>query len=111
MTMEEKRFLDLADDAFQRVLAAFDDVDTDDADLDVHGDVIAFRFRDGAKIVLNVQRPTRQLWLAGDATAWHFDFDDATGRWAESKGELFATLAAFARRHADLEVRFGGTPR
>lgn len=111
MTLEENRFLDLADVTFHRILDAYEDVDTDDADLDPHADAISFKFRDGTRIILNMQRPTRQIWLAGDATAWHFDFDEASGRWVEPKGELFETLAEFTRRHAKIEVDFAGAAR
>ncbi len=109
MTIDEKRYFDLAERTLSRVLAAFDEVDTDDADLDVAGDVISVRFRDGTRAVLNTQRPTRQLWLAGDARAWHFGWDEASGTWLDDKGtgaELFATLRDLARRSAGLELRF-----
>ena len=109
MAIDEKRYLELADRTLSRVLRAFDEVDTDDADLDVAGDVIALRFRDGSRAVLNTQRPTRQLWLAGGARAWHFDWDEASGTWLDDKGtgaELFATLAALAKTGAGIDVRF-----
>ena len=34
--------------------------------------------RDGTKIVINSHRAARQIWMAADRTAWHFD-PDATG--------------------------------
>lgn len=109
MPIDEKRYLELADETLKRVLRAFDDVDSDDADLDVAGDVISLRFRDGTRVVLNTQRPTRQLWLAGDARAWHFDFDEARHAWLDAKGtgaELLSTLAELARQAANLELEF-----
>ena len=85
MAIDEKQYLALADAALQRVLRAFDDVDSDDADLDVSGDVISIRFRDGTRAVLNTQRPARQLWLAGGASAWHFEHDAVADRWVDAK--------------------------
>jgi CyaY protein len=111
MAIDEKQYLALADAALSRVLRAFDEVDSDDADLDVAGDVISIRFRDGTRAVLNTQRPARQLWLAGGASAWHFDYDEQTTAWLDAKGtgaELFATLATLARSGAGIELRFEG---
>jgi len=109
MAIDEKRYLELADRTLSRVLRAFDEVDTDDADLDVAGDVISVRFRDGSRAVLNTQRPTRQLWLAGGARAWHFDWHEPSGTWLDEKGtgtELFAMLAELTKRGAGIDVRF-----
>ncbi len=111
MVIDEKRFQVLAEGTFAAVLRAFDDIDSDDADVDVTGDVISIRFRDGTRAVLNTQRPTRQLWLAGGASAWHFDHDEARGTWIDAKGsgaDLLGTLARIARESAGLELRFEG---
>lgn len=101
--MDERRYLELAETALKRVIAAFDDVDLDEADLDTAGDVVTITLRPEAsrrKIVLNTQRPTRQLWLAGGARAWHFTYDEASARWVDDKGtgaELFTTLSELCR--------------
>ena len=111
MAIDEKRFQELAEGTLAAVIRAFDDVDSDDADLDVSGDVISIRFRDGSRAVLNTQRPARQLWLAGGASAWHFDHDEARGTWVDAKGtgaELLGTLARLARDGAGVELRFEG---
>ena len=95
--MDERRYLELAHVALQRVLAAFDDVDLDEADVDSAGDVVTITLRGNKKVVLNTQRPARQLWLAGGGRAWHFDYDETGARWMDDKGmgaELFGTLEA-----------------
>jgi CyaY protein len=108
--MDERRYLDLAKDALERVIAAFDDVDLDEADVDTAGDVVTITLRPQAqkkKVVLNTQRPTRQLWLAGGGKAWHFSWDEAESRWMDDKGrgELFGTLAALCSE-AGVPARF-----
>jgi CyaY protein len=101
--MDERRYMDLADAALKRVIAAFDDVDLDDADVDGAGDVVTITLRPGQaakKVVLNTQRPARQLWLAGGGRAWHFDYDELGARWLDDKGtgaELFATIDELCR--------------
>lgn len=108
--LDEKRYQHVAHDTFQTVLAAFDSIDSDDADVDSQGDVISIRFRNGTTVVLNTQRPTRQLWLAGGGRAWHFDFEPTRAVWLDDKGtgaELLGTLAELAREHAQLSLSFG----
>lgn len=107
MSMDESRYLRLAHDAFNKVIQAFDEIDSDDADVDTQGDVVSIRFRDATRVILNTQRPTQQLWLAGRSRAWHFDYDEASGTWKDDKAheELFDTLRALCSA-AGLTVPF-----
>ena len=99
MSMDEGRYMDLAHATFRRVLDLFDEVDPDEADAETAGDVVTITFADGARVVMNTQRPARQIWLAGGARAWHFSYDEARQVWMDDKGqgdELLATLRALA---------------
>lgn len=105
--MDEARYERLAAQALGSVLDMFEDVDADDADVEPSGDVVRINFASGKRVVLNTQRPARQLWLAGGTRAWHFSFDEPTGRWLDDRGrgeELFATIAGLAREVAGLEL-------
>ena len=98
--MEEREFENKAADAFKRVIDLFEAIDPDDADVEPSGDVIRIDYRGGGRVVLNTQRPTRQLWLAGGQRAWHFNFDAQRNQWMDDKGrgdELFATLSALTK--------------
>jgi CyaY protein len=98
--MDERRYLELADAALKRVVAAFDDVDLDEADVDSAGDVVTMTLRGGKRVVLNTQRPALQLWLAGGGRAWHFGYDEASKRWLDDKhtgAELYATIVSLCR--------------
>ena len=96
--LDESTYERLAAEAFRQVLDLFDDVDSEDAEVESAGDVLRIELRGGAKIVLNTQRPARQLWLAGGQTAWHFSYDTDSSRWLDDKGrgELIATLRSLA---------------
>lgn len=106
LRMDEGRYLKLAEAALARIVRAFDDVDLDQADIDSVGDVVTITFGaatsgSGGKMVINTQRPTRQLWLAGGTRAWHFSFDESSGRWMDDKGsgaELFETIRELCER-------------
>jgi CyaY protein len=94
--MDELAFERLAAATFKRVLDLFEDVDPDDADVDASGDVLRIDLRGGRRVVLNTQRPVRQLWLAGGQAAWHFSYDADGEQWLDDKGrgELVAVLRA-----------------
>jgi CyaY protein len=97
--MDEHEFERKAAEAFRKVLDLFDAVDPDDADVEPSGDVIRIDCRGGQRIVLNTQRPARQVWLAGGTRGYHFAYDVATQRWLDDKGrgELFETLRDLVR--------------
>ncbi|MBX3203922.1 MAG: iron donor protein CyaY [Labilithrix sp.] len=105
--MDEPRYQRLADDALAKLEAMLEDVDADDVDVERAGDVITLTFRDGKKCVVNTQRPTRQIWLAANARAWHFGYDESTSRWLDDKGqgvELLERVAAIVKEHAGVDV-------
>ena len=97
--------------AFARVAAGalgpeFRVVGPAQADAETAGDVVTITFADGARVVMNTQRPARQVWLAGGARAWHFSYDESREAWMDDKGqgdELLATLRALAA-HAGVEL-------
>jgi CyaY protein len=110
MALDEKRFQHMADDVYRKVERAFEDVDAEVVECEVAGDVLTLGFAGGKRCVLNTQRPTRQLWLAANARAWHFSYDEPKGLWMDDKGqgnELFATIASIVKEQAGVDVRFG----
>jgi CyaY protein len=105
--MDELEFERRAADAWKRVLDLFEEIDPDDADVEQAGDVIRIDFRGGQRVVLNTQRPARQIWLAGGAHAWHFSYDAAQDRWFDDKGrgiELYTQLAAMAQQATGIQL-------
>ena len=105
--MDESRYQALADRTFRALEAMLDDVDADDVDVERSGDVLTLTFKSGKKCVINTQRPTRQIWLAASARAWHFAWDDASSRWLDDKGlgvELLAQVAAIVKEQSGVDV-------
>lgn len=101
--MDEKRYFELIRAAFSRIEKAVDQIDPELVDLDGGGDVLTLTCRDKTRIVINTQRPVREIWLAGAARAWHFGWDEAESRWVDKKrndAELFATLSTLLSEHA-----------
>jgi len=106
--MEETAYQHLADRTFKRIEDALKDVDADDVDVERSGDVVTLTFKGNRRCILNTQRPTRQIWLAANARAWHFSYDAARDRWFDDKQpdvELFATVADVIRQAAGVDIR------
>jgi CyaY protein len=117
--MDETRYLELVAKSFRRVEDALEEVDPSDVDCTFASDVLTLTLKNGVRCVINTQRPTRQVWVAARASAWHFSWDEASGRWLDDRknrpalpgegpaAELFATLRAIVKEHAGLVVPFG----
>lgn len=105
--MDESRYQHLAADALGKVESMFEDVDAEDVDVERSGDVITLTFRDRRKCVINTQRPTRQIWLAANARAYHFDYDEPTKRWVDDKDrsrDLFERIVAIVKELAGISL-------
>lgn len=110
-TMSESEFRQLAKAAYDRIEAQFDQVDPDVVECEVAQGALTLTLADGARWVLSQQPPVRQLWLAvaSKGRAWHFDYDPASGRWLDDKGEgvkLMTYLQQLLAEVAGLEIRF-----
>jgi CyaY protein len=105
--MDESRFQQLADATFRAIEGLLEDVDADDVDVERAGDVLTLTFKNGKKAVVNTQRPTRQIWLAANAQAWHFSYDEGTSRWLDDKGrgvELVGQITAIIKEQANIDL-------
>lgn len=105
--MDESQYQKLADTALGTIERMLEDVDAEVVDVERAGDVVTLTFANKKKCVVNTQRPTRQIWLAANARAWHFSFDDAKGKWLDDKGqgvELVSQVAAIVKEQANVDL-------
>jgi CyaY protein len=99
----------LAVDALlSRLDAAFADVDPDLAESEYAQGTLVVTFRQAHKLIVSLQPPVQQIWAAFRDRAWHFSFDEASGRWLDDRGqgiELVTLVAGLAAEHAGVSVR------
>jgi CyaY protein len=78
-----------------RLMRALDDIEDDAFEAELAGDILTLEFRDGARYVVNSHRAARQIWMAADRNAWHFDWLAEKNAWIAQKSgdELWATLS------------------
>src|SRR6516165_67031 len=105
--LDEPTYQKLADEVMRRLERTYGDLDPDLVDCELAGDVLTFTLRGKTKCIVNTQRPTRQLWVAAAARAWHFSYDEANDRWYDDKdsaNELFATVRRIVKEHAGVDA-------
>jgi len=83
--------------AFPELRALLDALDAlaEPIEAELESDILTIEFADGTRYIINSHRAARQIWMAADRSAWHFDWVDAQGAWIAAKtgDELWATLA------------------
>ena len=107
--MTDSEYLDRAEALLRQVEVACDRINEEtDADIDSQrvGGMITLTFRNGSQIVLNLQKPLHEVWLAARAGGFHYRFDGA--RWMDTKGqgEFFENLARHASEQAGQPLAF-----
>lgn len=90
--LSEKDYVDLAGHELDLLMQALDEYDELDAELE--SDILTIEFSDGTRYVINSHRAARQIWMAAERTAWHFDWDAVSRRWLAAKNgdELWNAL-------------------
>jgi CyaY protein len=88
----EAVFEERADQELHRLVEAL--IELEELDPDLASGVLSIAFDDGTKYIVNSHRAARQIWMAADRRAWHFDLDTATDRWVAgtSGDELWGAL-------------------
>lgn len=96
--LSEKEFRARAFPELAALLAALDEVPELTAELG--GDVLTIEHEDHSVYVVNTQLAARQIWLAAERKAWHFDYSSEAERWIERKSsaELWSTLRSLLEK-------------
>lgn len=96
-SISEKRFEELADAELHRLVAALDEVG-EEIDPELQMGVLSILFEDGGKYVVNSHRAARQIWMAAEQRAWHFDWSDDASAWRTGDDELWSALSEVLTR-------------
>ncbi|GLS15729.1 iron donor protein CyaY [Hydrogenophaga electricum] len=107
--MTDSEYLDHAEALLRRVELACDRLnDVTDADIDNQrvGGMITLVFADRSQIVINLQKPLHEVWMAAKAGGFHYRFDGTA--WVDTKGqgEFFADLDRHASAQAGQTLGF-----
>jgi CyaY protein len=107
--MTDPEYMDRAEALLARVEACCDRInETTDADVDNQrvGGMVTLTFSNSTQIIVNLQKPLHEVWMAARAGGFHYKFD---GRdWVDTKGqgEFFASLSKYASEQAGQPLKF-----
>ena len=107
--MTDLQYQDLAESALKAIETGCDRLN-DESDVDIDnqrtGGMITLTFANRSQIIINLQKPLQEIWMAAKAGGFHYKFDGA--QWMDTKGagELFANLSRYASEQARQTLSF-----
>lgn len=106
--LTEQAFERAADETLRALERALTNLDGLEAEL--ASGILTLEFTDGVKYVVNSHRAARQIWMAAERSAWHFDYHPANGRWiaAKSGDELWSAIEGVVGRKIGEAVKLSG---
>ena len=107
--MTDPEFMDRAEAVLARIEASCDRInDESDADIDNQrvGGMVTLTFPNGTQIIVNLQKPLHEIWMAAKAGGFHYKFDGANWMDTKGNGEFFANLTRYAREQSATEIDF-----
>ena len=107
--MTDLEFLDRAEQLLKAVELTCDHLnDESDADIDNQrvGGMITLTFPNRSQIVINLQKPLHEVWLATRSGGYHYRFDGR--QWSDTKGngEFFERLSQDASTQSGVSLEF-----
>ena len=101
--------MDRAEAVLAAVEAGCDRInDETQADIDNQrtGGMVTLVFSNKSQIVINLQKPLHEIWLAARSGGYHYKYDG--GHWADTKGqgEFFSSLSRYASEQAACLLEF-----
>lgn len=107
--MTDLEFMDQAERLLRGVEQACDRINDDtDADIDNQrvGSMVTLSFANRSQIVINLQKPLHEVWLAARCGGFHYRFDQT--QWLDTKGqgEFWESLSRYASEQAGVALNF-----
>ncbi|MPW21230.1 iron donor protein CyaY [Paraburkholderia sp. CNPSo 3157] len=102
--MPDSEYLTRAEAVLAAVERALDDTDAD-IEFERSGNVLTLEFENGTKIIVNLQPPMQEIWIAAKSGGYHFRYVD--GEWRDTRNgtEFYAALSEYATQQAGEPVR------
>lgn len=107
--MTDSEFMDRAEQVLKAIEASCDRInDESSADIDNQrtGGMITLAFANRSQIVINLQKPLHEIWLAARCGGFHYQYDGAQWQDTKGQGEFFASLSRYASEQAGQPLTF-----
>jgi CyaY protein len=82
--------------------------DMDDVDIDNQrvGSMVTLSFPNRSQIIINLQKPLHEVWIAARSGGYHFRWQDGVWEDTKGQGEFFVTLSKDASAQAGQPLNF-----
>lgn len=70
------------------------------------GGMVTLTFANRSQIVVNLQKPLHEIWLAARSGGYHYRWDGQQWQDTKGQGELFDNLSSLASEQAGAPIRF-----
>ena len=107
--MTDLEFMDHAEQLLLAVERSCDRInDTSDADVDSQrsGGMVTLTFPNRSQIVINLQKPLHEVWMAARSGGYHYRFDGSHWQDTKGEGEFFACLTRDASQQSGMSLQF-----
>jgi CyaY protein len=107
--MTDLEFMDRAEQLLLAVEQCCDRInDESDVDLDSQrtGGMVTLTFRNRSQIVINLQKPLHEVWMAARSGGYHYRFDGSAWQDTKGGGEFFACLSRDASTQSGQALSF-----
>ena len=103
--MSDSEYLTRAEAVLAAIERALDDTDAD-IEFERSGNVLTLEFENRTKVIVNLQPPKHEIWLAAKAGGFHYKYVDGAWRDTRDNSEFFATLSKYSSEQAGEPISF-----
>jgi len=95
MSISEQDYEARALPELRALVDALDALELPGVECELSSDILTIELLGGDRYVVNSHRAARQIWMAADRSAWHFDWNTERSAWIAKKtdDELWGTLS------------------
>ena len=107
MSLSEEEYETVAFPELAALVRALDTIEHPDVEAELASDILTIEFSDGTRYVVNSHRAARQIWMAAERNAWHFDWVPEKKQWIAEKSadELWATVSRVIEKRLGAPVK------
>lgn len=95
MSISEQDYESRAFPELRALVEALDQLELPELECELSSDILTIELTSGDRYVVNSHRAARQIWMAAERNAWHFDWDSERSAWVAKKNgdELWSALS------------------
>lgn len=108
--MNEHEYLDAAEKLLLAVEQSCDRINDDtDADIDAQrvGGMVTLTFPNRSQIIINLQPPLHEVWMAAKSGGYHYKLDGQVWRDTKTGNDFYADLTRDATVQSGMNLAFG----